>query len=316
MSGIASYLSGAVRPRMHRSLGLLKHQLNWHVTRNPGSRKLFAEHRPKLEDTQRSVLQELVTKGIAFVQAPDFGLDPVDWNRLQAMVAEFADSARVEEATQRFRSEIGRKAMKSDSYIVKLNEEGPTLSLDHPLLRLGLGGPLLDVVNSYLGLWSKLIYTDVWHTIPADVGQRIGSQFWHRDPEDRRMVKVYLYFSEVDATAGPMEYVLGSASGGPRGSLWAWTPHGSDHRYPREEEVDRAIPSSARVQCLGSPGTLIFCDTDGLHRGGVATARPRIAATWTFVTPASVGITSRRRFYLPAHEDLARLSAAGRFAVS
>jgi len=253
MSGIATYLSRALRPRIHRSLGRLKHGLNWHVNRNPGSRKLFTEHPPVLSGVQQQVVRDLGTNGIAFVQAAALGVDGEDWSRLRAIVEEFAAAPRVKEGIERFRDEIGQGAVKADAYIVKLNPEGPTFALDHPLVRLGLGRPLLDVINSYLGLWSKLIYTDVWHTIPSEAKKRIGSQFWHRDPEDRRMVKVYWYFSEVDTTAGPMEYVLGSASGGPYGALWAWRPHASDRRYPPGEEVDRKIAAGARVQCLGSP---------------------------------------------------------------
>ena len=129
------------------------------------------------------------------------------------------------------------------------------------------------------------------------------------------MVKVYFYFSEVDGGAGPMEYVRGSASGGRYGSLWPWSPV-STERYPRDEEVDRLIPAAARVQCFGSPGTLIFCDTDGLHRGGTAKSRPRIAATWTFVTPASLGISSGRRFKVAANADVRQLSPAAQFALA
>jgi hypothetical protein len=36
---------------------------------------------------------------------------------------------------------------------------------DNPLLNLALHPLVLDVVNSYLGLWSKLIYFDMWHTL-------------------------------------------------------------------------------------------------------------------------------------------------------
>lgn len=315
MSRVSRFLNGAVRSRVHRSIARLNYATRWHLTRNPGSRRLLADHRPTLSAVQAKAVQELTSDGIAFVEAGALGMDAADWEHLRSLVEEFAASPRVHEASDRFRAAIGRETLKSDAYIVKLHPEGPTLALDDPLLRLALRGPILDVVNSYLGLWSKLIYTDVWHTIPSQADQRIGSQFWHRDPEDRRMVKVYFYFSEVDAGAGPMEYVRDSASGRLYGSLWPWKPL-STERYPREEDVDRRIPAAARVQCLGSPGTLIFCDTDGLHRGGTAKSRPRIAATWTFVTAASLGISSRRRFQVAGDPAAGHLSPAAQFALA
>jgi hypothetical protein len=304
-----------VRSRLNRSIARLNYGTKWHLTRNPGSHRLLADHRPTLSAVQAGVVQELTSDGISFVDAAALGLDAADWGHLRGLVEEFADSAHVREASDRFRAALGRETLKSDAYIVKLHPEGPTLALDDPLLRLALRGPILDVVNAYLRLWSKLIYTDVWHTIPCEADQRIGSQFWHRDPEDRRMVKVYFYFSEVDEGAGPMEYVRDSASGRRYGNLWPWKPL-STERYPREEDVDRLIPAAARVQCLGSPGTLVFCDTDGLHRGGTAKSRPRIAATWTFVTPASLGISSRRRFRVEGDAAVGHLSPAAQFALA
>lgn len=315
MSRVGAYLNRTVRSRVNRSLARLNYVTQWHVTRNPGSRRLLADHRPTLSAVQARVVQELTSDGISFVDAGALGLDAADWNRLGSLVDEFAGSPRVREASDRFRAALGRETVKSDAYMVKLHPEGPSLALDDPLLRLALRGPILDVVNSYLGLWSKLVYTDVWHTIPSELDQRIGSQFWHRDPEDRRMVKVYFYFSEVDGGAGPMEYVRGSARGGRYGNLWPWKPLSAE-RYPGAEEVDRLIPAAARVQCVGSRGTLIFCDTDGLHRGGIARLRPRIAATWTFVTPASLGVSSARRFQVAGDADLRQLSPAGQFAIA
>ena len=92
----------------------------------------------------------------------------------------------------------------------------------------------------------------------------MASQEWHRDPEDQHVVKVFLYFSEVDEDAGPFEYVQHSAEGFEYGSLWPW---GESERYPPTEELEAAIPASERVRATGPVGTLVICDTSGFHRG-------------------------------------------------
>lgn len=131
------------------------------------------------------------------------------------------------------------------------------------------------------------------------------------------MVKIYLYFNDVREGAGALEYVPGSCTtgAGPYHDLWPWKPRGA--RYPSDEDFDKRVASSDRVSCLGGPGTIIFCDTDGFHRGGIATTGVRLVATWTFVTPASITMVNERRFSI---EDLAekeaRLSAAARFAIT
>lgn len=102
------------------------------------------------------------------------------------------------------------------------------------------------------------------------------------------MVKVYLYFSEIDESAGAMEYILGTcnALGGQGMNIGEWMAAGAN-LYPSSELVERSFSAAQRFHCTGPVGTLLFCDTTGLHRGGISRSRPRVVATWTFVTPAS-----------------------------
>jgi hypothetical protein len=187
------------------------------------------------------------------------------------------------------------------------------ISLDDEFMRLALDGKILDVVNSYLGLWAKLIYVDLWQTVRAsDAEARIGSQHWHRDPEDKMMVKVYLYFSKVDAAAGAMQYLPGSCLGGPYEHLWK-SSKPTGYTYPRPQEIEQQLSASQWISCTGGPGTFVFCDTSGLHRGGISTTGVRTLATWTFVTPASLW---PRRFCLEEEPTKRRLSRAARYAVA
>jgi hypothetical protein len=316
MHAILHSMAGRLRGRYSDFVSRSKHRIYWNLTRNPDSRRRFASSPPTLSDIQQKVCRDLAHVGIAFISVMSIGLDPDAMAQLATDVEDFVTSDRVKQKIEQFKQDIGHRRMGGDDYMVKRHPEGPTFPLSHPLIQLALCGPMLDIVNSYIGLWTKLIYTDVWHTIPADPGTRIGSQNWHRDPEDRQVVKVYLYFNDVDATAGPMEYVPNSAPGQRYGRVYRWKPHAREHRYPPEAEFNRRFAGAERMLCTGSPGTLIFCDTDGFHRGGIATARPRILATWTFVTPASIGITSRRRFTISPTIGYQDLSPAARFALS
>src|SRR2546427_5306683 len=211
----------------NRSWRNLKYEAHSRYVTNPPSRRLFAAHPLALTAVQRRVVDEMWKRGVAFVQHDELGMPPEVWTRLRALVEQFAMSDKGLEGIRRVPEEFARGKLPFDGYMVKLNPEGPTLAADHPLLGTGLDPSMLDVVNSYLGLWAKLIYTDVWHGIPIDLGRRIGSQNWHRDPEDKTLVKIYMYFSDVDATAGPLEYVPGSAVG----SSWSSSP-GAGYRAP------------------------------------------------------------------------------------
>jgi hypothetical protein len=319
MSRATSIVRGLIwsfRRRAPSELRLLKYRLDYRYLRNRRSAHLFRSHRPTLSLSQQQTAAELTNRGIAFPSYDDIALPADRWARLAAVVDDFAATDRVREAIRGFRAVAATGEMASDAYIVKLLPPAPTLRLDHPLLEVGLSPAVLDVVNSYLGMWAKLIYTDAWHTIPVDIGKRIGSQYWHRDPEDQRMVKVYAYFGPVGEGCGAMEYVLESQAAGRYSGAWRWKPHsGQGHRYPGDAEVEQAVPAEQRIPCFGNRGTFVFCDTAGLHRGGVATTRPRILATWTFVTPASIGFTAGRRFTIEG-DSRAPESLAARFALT
>ncbi len=314
---LAGRARGLIRGNVQQSFQKIRYALNWRYLRNPASSRLLAAHTPHLSSIQRGAVEELSQKGLVFVQQDRLGVAPEDWADLAKLVRQFAESDRVQERIRNFSREAESRPLVGDDYMVKLHPEGPMLAMDNPLLRVGLSPAVLDVVNAYLGLWSKLTYTDAWHTIPVDIGRRVGSQSWHRDPEDQRMVKVYLYHAKVDDGAGPMQYIPGSALGGPYAHLWRWSPKATHHaRYPSETELARLIPPSQWVSCVGDEGTFVFCDTNGLHRGGISTTSARLLATWTFVTPASLGTTVHRRFTLTESRLPDSLSEAARFALS
>ena len=62
-------------------------------------------------------------------------------------------------------------------------------------------------------------------------------------------------------------------------------------------------------------GTLVLCNTSGFHRGGFATAKPRVLATATYCSPASLKSLTERNYRLPA-SYVSRLGAPQRYAVA
>jgi ectoine hydroxylase-related dioxygenase (phytanoyl-CoA dioxygenase family) len=169
---------------------------------------------------------------------------------------------------------------------------------------------LLDIANAYLGLWSKLEYVDVWYTPPLYEPERRSSQRWHRDFNDRHLLKAFVYLVDVDEGTGPFEYVPRSAPGGELDQLWPWRPLGDN--YPPQDELERRVDGRA-VTFTAPKGTLIFCNTSGFHRGGFATANPRVLATFTWDSPASLKALSERNYVFESGEEL---TGARRYALS
>jgi hypothetical protein len=282
-----------------------KHKVNWNYLRNPPSRRNFRRRAPELTLATRRVAEKLKASGIALVSFGELVGDPKLYERLVEVADGFrrsGDAIRASLGNPESLSSACPSALKhnlprvlryhtdqarGDDYLLKLYPETPLLSLDNPLLQLALKTPVLSVVNSYLDLWGKLRYADYWYTLPPTAKARVGSQYWHRDRDDRQTVKVYLYFTDVGPGEGAMEYIPESRPGGTYQDLWPW--RASDpFPYPKEGEVELRVPDKDWVNASGPAGTLVFCDTSGLHRGGPSTTGPRRVATWTFVTPSSL----------------------------
>jgi hypothetical protein len=278
---------------------------------NAPSRRLFETHRPVLDSLQQRVTDELTTNGVATVHFDELFESAERWSLLCQSYESFANSERVQEAVRSYKGNTVDSSANKE-YLIRKYPQDPTLGLNDPWLQLALDTRLLNIVNSYMGLWSKLHYLDLWYTIPLNVERsKAASQHWHRDPEDERIIKVFLYFSEVDEEAGPLQYIPGSRrrSTGPYGHLG----HKRSQAYPPERELEDRIPQTEWWTGLGRPGTLALVDTTGFHRGGYATERARLSATWTYVTPASY---LARRFGLDRSANLAELSEEARFALS
>jgi hypothetical protein len=148
---------------------------------------------------------------------------------------------------------------------------------DDPLLSL-LNPKVQTIVESAIGP-ARCICVDLWHN-PAGCNQKekVWSQSWHRDPEDPNVCKVFVYFSEVSEDSGPFEYVLCSHL-----NWWDLCP---PCRYPPQPIDDSVIPSQLFAKVTGGPGTVAFCQTSGLHRGGHG-EKARTMAVLSFVPEQS-----------------------------
>jgi len=279
---------------------------------NRASRRRYAGRAPALDEVQRGVLDRLHEEGYASLPFSELVPEPAVWEELEANAGAFVADTEAGLAREREGggSELRRRAGKE--FLVRKYSWGVELGLDDPWLRLGINPRLLDVANAYLEMWSKLEYVDVWYTPPAAVEARRSSQRWHRDFNDRHLLKAFLYLVDVDEQTGPFEYVPRSAPGGELDKLWPWRPLGEN--YPPEDELAERIDGRS-VTFTGAKGTLIFCNTSGFHRGGFASGKPRVLATFTWDSPASLKALSERN-YTFAPRNGAALTDTQRYALT
>lgn len=260
---------------------------------------MYAAHPPAFTPLQEQLVASLKRTGLAETTLEELFHDAELLGRLQA----YANGLR-HQARPRSRK----------TYMLELFETYPVFDLQNPFVRLSLEHPILDVVNGYLSLCSRLSFLgcDVTETVPMDSPKQF-SQRWHRDPEDRRMCKVFVYLNDVGAGSGPFHYVLGSHDGGRWRSLFPQRP--SYGYYPPDGAVEQNIPAEAIKSCTGKAGTVVFCDTSGLHRGGYATESERLMFTAGYCSPASIWQIRYRpptedQKALVAHDPVVRFALA------
>lgn len=193
------------------------------------------------------------------------------------------------------------------------NNKDEAIDPANPFVKFALSDAVLDIVNGYLALCAKFFFYTLNVTLPVPPGSPpTKSQQWHRDPEDIKLCKVFLYLTDVDEDAGPFTYVRGSHYGG----KWyhRFHPPLPMRTRPSDEEVRRIIPIKDITPFTGRAGTVLFCDTRGLHYGGYATQKERLMFTAEFSAQSAVAWI--RYGYPPGFEEAKKkLSPFAQFAV-
>jgi len=229
---------------------------------------LFHRNRPELNEVQQKIVTDLQKEGISITTLEK--LFPSE-NVLEAFKAE-----------ARRRESVGSLNHKKQ-FLEDYWDECVELDFQNPFLKYALSPTILDTVNTYMEMYTNLIYFTLQKTIPSGNSPLRNSQNWHRDPQEFKIVKVFCYLNDVDMSAGPFTYVPQSAPGFKKyGKLFPQQlPAGS---YPGNENVERTIPKEDIHYLTGKAGTVIFCNTNGIHKGGDATASPRLMSTFGYTS--------------------------------
>lgn len=145
------------------------------------------------------------------------------------------------------------------------------------IYRLGLQDRLLDIAENYIGLPPAFDGVTINYTV-AD-GRQVSTRQWHRDWEDRRMLKVAVYLHDVDEAGGPFEMIR-------RHDTTQNDQGGFNYELADDDALAQLLGTNYHediVSCCGPAGTVIFTDTARFfHRGKPATGRDRMALFYSY----------------------------------
>ena len=276
----------------------------WLNISNRAGRNLFLNLDWKLNKVQNKVIRDLKGEGISVIKFEDL-FSKKEFEKLRC-IAE--NHLRRPEIKKEIKSGKIRRKGASKKFQVRPLGEKPEFELNDDFMALAINDKLLKIVSGYLGVMPRLKNIQLWYN-KISKGNWKYSQNWHRDPEDKRFVKVFLYFRDVDSGAGPFSYVIGTNQEGKLFEEFPVKPFQGS--YPPAESVDKFKKNI--LVGTGKKGALIFCDTRGIHRGGYCTKRERYLLTFVYTSNAA---SSKPKFSVSKNiNKLDQLSEIGKYVL-
>lgn len=149
---------------------------------------------------------------------------------------------------------------------------------------------LLKILENYIGL--PVAYHGVQIRQDFINKNQFSTMMWHRDSEDRHIVKIIIYLNDVDKEQGPFEYVPSAFTSGIN---FYRLYHKIYNQGINDESLNQIVPKSVWKSCTGPAGTVIIADTNRLlHHGTVRTKeRSTLFFAYTANPPKRPGLCTQ-----------------------
>jgi hypothetical protein len=260
------------KPLVRRNLAYLL----WRYAGN-ASRTLRAHSRRCICPDTQNIAGKLLEQGVVVAPSTQF-LTGEGVNALAEASELVLGVARSDEVRAAIASGISDRDKKG--FLVELIKWEQEHNLDSPLMRVALDRKLLEIISLYLGMWPRLHAIGAWLNFPTD-DEAKESQLWHRDGDDLKIVKAFVYLNDVDEENGPFSYVPKTQPFGAKAGIM---PNQRNPGRVTDDEMREAIPTEAWLSCTGPAQTMILADTTGYHRGGKPVRGNRILLTYTYTS--------------------------------
>jgi hypothetical protein len=282
---MSSILSFAKTGRSKVRLAARRHEFTWRYMLNLVPTVSYTVAKPRLDGERLRVIDELNRNGIAITSAERlFGRRDVFENLRLAVDEVMAANANEIEGTRTMARQNARCEQKP--FLLTLLGDHPHLDPRSAYGRFALSPEVTAVAQAYFGMRVVLRHYNVWCNFVTQEPAR-QSQLWHRDPEDRYILKVFACMTAVDEGNGPFTYAPGTH---PKGAVTAepeFVHKDGKTLRSNDDQVHRLVPRERWVRGVGPAGTVIFADTRGLHKGGLAFERERLLYTAEFTSPTA-----------------------------
>lgn len=270
----------------------------WRHGLNAAARRAYVRCPPQLSAPAAEVAGRLDADGVAVSSLQALTGDPGLLAGLQDLAAELEQQHAGLVARRRGLLAGGGPSNVDKPFVVELlDRRRPVVEPDGLLARVALHPQLRGVADRYFGLRTRVVDVNVWRSLTT-AGPATSSQLWHRDlQEDRFVLKMFIYLADVDAGGGPFSYLRRTHPKSERRALrLPGQTRGAAPRAPDDAPARLGLDADV-LSLTGPAGTVIFADTLGFHRGGLARTSDRLLLQ---VLYASRAADAHRQLGLPA----------------
>jgi hypothetical protein len=150
--------------------------------------------------------------------------------------------------------------------------------LENPEIFLwGLEKRILNIAESYFGL--PVAYHGAFYR--RDIANLVEhkSRLWHIDTEDRQMLKVIIYLSDVSEDNGPFQYIPQPVT------VQASRKLKYKCGYVQDKNMRQVLSPENYRSCTGISGTVVFAATGSIfHRGKIPVTSDRFAVFFDYTS--------------------------------
>ena len=216
---------------------------------------------PTISDEEKAIVNQLQQQGIVITSLADLGI-PLTPQVLTDATAIIPHIAKVLPSYK-------------NQYLVKASSE---LLLRYPsLFRWGAELKLLNLVENYLRL--PVAYHGVYFRRDLANNVKKKTRLWHLDKEDRKMLKVIIYLSDVCEESGSFQYISKDLT------PWIFDKLKYNYSQIAEEAMEAIISSYYWKSCIGKSGTVIIIDPASIfHRGKVPVKSERFSLFFDYTS--------------------------------
>jgi Phytanoyl-CoA dioxygenase (PhyH) len=214
----------------------------------------YAPKLPLLETSDRLIVDTLKIEGAYVTTLADLGLKSTP-KMLQAAYAQ-----------------LDKIADANTSHLTQKLPQIYTVTDLPQFSNWGRENRLLKIVENYLGLPVAFQGVHLRKDLPNE--HQFGTLLWHKDSEDRKMVKVIIYLNDVQEKQGPFEYIPASLTSFTRLNSYRvdYLLQQSGYLGINDEQLEKIISKSDWKSCPGPAGTVVIVDPrTALHHGTLRT---------------------------------------------